>query len=62
MNLTPCPLGNFSCFFCCLLIFFSKPTFLKISFRNAFGVSNSLDPDQARQNVEPDLGPNRLTL
>ena len=24
--------------------------------------ANSLDPDQARQNVEPDLGPNRFNL
>ena len=24
--------------------------------------ANSLDPDQARQNMEPDLDPNRLTL
>ena len=29
--------------------FFSKSTFLKNSFRNLFRVSNSLDPDQARQ-------------
>ena len=36
--------------FCCLLIFF----------RNAFEVSNSLDPDQARHFVGPDLGPNFL--
>ena len=32
--------------FCCLLITFA----------------NSLDPDQARQNVGPDLDPNSLTL
>ena len=32
--------------FCCLLITFT----------------NSLDPDQARQNVGPDLDPNCLTL
>ena len=25
-------------------------------------LANSLDPDQARQNVGPDLGPNCLTL
>ena len=29
-------------------------------YRNTIGVSNSLDPDQARQNVGPDLGPNCL--
>ena len=28
--------------------------------KNLSGVSNSLDPDQAQQNVEPDLGPNCL--
>ena len=35
-----------SCNFCHLLVFFA----------------NSLDPDQARQNVVPDLDPNCLTL
>ena len=45
--------------FCRLLIFF-KIIFLKNSFRNTFRVSNSLDPDQARQNVGLDLGPNCL--
>ena len=39
---------------------FSKSAFLKISFRNTTWVSNSLDPDQAGQNVGPDLGPNCL--
>ena len=43
-------------FFCRLLIFFSKLTFSKNSFANNIRVSNSLDPDQARQNVTPDLG------
>ena len=28
--------------------------------RNTIRVSNSLDPDQAQQNVGPDLGPNCL--
>ena len=37
---------------------FFKSTFSKNSFRNTIRVSNSLDPDQARQNVGPDLGPN----
>ena len=37
--------------------FFSKSTFLKNSFRNAIRMSNSLDPDQARRFVRPDLGP-----
>ena len=33
---------------------------LKTSFRNTIRVSNSLDPDQARRFVGPDLGPNYL--
>ena len=40
----------------CLL----KLSFSKTSFRNTIRVSNSLDPDQARQKVGPDLGPNCL--
>ena len=40
--------------------FFSKTTFSKNYFRNTIRVSNSLDPDQARQYVGPDLGPNCL--
>ena len=43
--------------FCRLLIFFSKSTFLKNLFCD---VSNSLDPDQARHFVGPDLGLNCL--
>ena len=51
--------------FCRLLIFFSKSIFLdffwkKKSVRNTIRVSNSLDPDQARRFVGPDLGPNCL--
>ena len=47
--------------FCCLLIFFFKiKLFLKNSFRNTIRVSNSLDPDQARLLVRPDLDPNSL--
>ena len=38
--------------------FFQNQLFLKNSFRNTMGVSNSLDPDQARHLVGPDLGPN----
>ena len=38
----------------------SKCTFAKRYFKNAIKVSNSLDPDQAQQNVGPDLGKNRL--
>ena len=44
---TLCMLGNFSCFFCRLLLF-SKLTFQRNSFRNTIRVANSLDPDQAR--------------
>ena len=42
------------------LIFNSKLTFSKISFKDTIRVSNSLDPDQTRCFVEPDLGPNCL--
>ena len=57
--LTLCMLGNFSRFFV-ICRFFSKSTFLKNSLRNAITVSNSLDPDQDRHYVGPDLGPNCL--
>ena len=40
--------------------FFSKLTFAKNSFRNTIRLSNGLDPDQDRQNVGLDLGPNHL--
>ena len=40
--------------------FFPKSTFLKNSSRNIIRVSNSLDPDQARDFVESDLDPNCL--
>ena len=43
-----------------ICLFFSKLTILKNSSRNAIGVSNILDPDQALQNVGPDLDPNCL--
>ena len=39
---------------------FSESTVLKNSFRNTVRESNSLDPDQARHFVGPDLGPNCL--
>ena len=38
----------------------SKINFSKKSSRNTIRVSNSLDPDQARHFVRPDLGPNCL--
>ena len=37
--------------------FFSKSTFSKNYFRNIIRVSNSMDPEQARLFVGPDLGP-----
>ena len=52
-------LGNFSCFLSST-DFFSKLAFSKISFRNTIRVSNSLDPDQVRRFVGPDLGLNCL--
>ena len=39
---------------------FSKLIFSMISFRNVISVPNNLEPDQARRNVRPDLGPNCL--
>ena len=69
LGLTRCMLGNFACFFfviCGFLFlnfFFQKNLsgiFSKKSFRNTIRVSNSLDPDQARHFVGPDLGPNCL--
>ena len=42
------------------IYFFSKITFSKTSFRNTIRVSNSLDADQDRHSVGPDLGPNCL--
>ena len=53
------PPGKFFILFCRLLIFF-KITYLKKIFMNTIKVSNSLDPDQARHFVRPDLGPNCL--
>ena len=39
---------------------FLKINFFKNSFTNSIRVSNNLDPDQDRQVVGPDLGPNCL--
>ena len=55
-----CMLANFSCICCCLLTFFFKSNFFKNYFRNMIRVSSSLDPDQYRHSVGPDLGPNCL--
>ena len=41
-------------------VFFFKINFIEKSFRNAIKESDSLDPDQARPQVGPDLGPNCL--
>ena len=62
MNLTICKLGNFSCLNYCLLTIFKINAFKK-QVRNTISmirVSNSLDPDQDRRFVSPDLGPNCL--
>ena len=59
-QLNICLLGNFACFFV-FCSFFSKSTFSKYSFScNTIRELNSLDPDQAQQNVGPDLDPNCL--
>ena len=39
---------------------FSKLVLSEKIFKNTFRVSNSLDPDQDRHKVGPDLGPNYL--
>ena len=46
--------------FFCRLLKFSKQTFSKNSFGNTIRVSNSLNKDQARRYVRPDLGSNCL--
>ena len=48
-------LGNFSYFFSHLLTLIKNN-----SYRDTVSVSSSLDSDQDRQNVGPDLGPNCL--
>ena len=53
-------MGNFACFLSPADFFSSNSTFLKIHFRDTIRVSNSLDQDQARRFVGPDLGPNCL--
>ena len=42
------------------MLLLSSGDFKKNSFRNTIRVSNSLDSDQERQNVGPDLDPNCL--
>ena len=50
-----CMLGNFACFFLSSADIFQNKLFQKVLLG-----SNTLDPDQARQNIRPDLGPNCL--
>ena len=47
-------------FFFCRLLIFLKIKFFKKNFGNNIRVSNSLDPDQAQNFVDPDLGTNGL--
>ena len=55
--MTFCMVGNFACFFLSI-DFFLIITFFKKKNRNTIRVLIILGPDQARQFVEPDLGPN----
>ena len=58
-GITLCILGNF-CLHFCRLLNFSKSTFSKNSFWTIIRMSDSLDSDQARHFVGPDLGLNCL--
>ena len=59
--LTLCMLGKYSCFLVSA-DFFQNHLFRKNPFSNTVRVSNSLDPDQARQFVRPVLGSNCLQM
>ena len=59
LQLTLCLLCNFACSLPSSDIF-SRSTVSKNSFRDTIRVSKSLDPEQARCIVGPDLGPNIL--
>ena len=50
----------FACMLFCRLLIFFKINFFEKKIRNTIRVSNSLDPDQARHFVGPDLGLNCL--
>ena len=52
--------GNFPCFLCRLLSFFSKLTFSKTSFRNIIIVANGFEPDQDQSPAGTGLCPNYL--
>ena len=58
-SLKRCLLGKCACFLSSADIF-QNQLFRKKYFKNTIRVSNSLDSDQARQNVGPDLGLNCL--
>ena len=58
IKLTLCMLGILC--FCCFSTAIFKINFSKNSFRYTIRVLNSLDPDQDRHSVGPDLGPNCL--
>ena len=57
-NINSLPTGIIYVFVVCY--FFQNQLFSKNSFRDTIRASNSLDPDQARPFVGPDLGPNCL--
>ena len=59
-SLNSLPPGYFFMLFMLSADFFFKINFLRNSFRNTTRVSNSLDPDQARHYVGPDLVPKCL--
>ena len=59
-TLTLCPWVIFHVFLSSADFFFQNRLFLKKPFRNTISESNSLDPDQARQDVRPDLDPKCL--
>ena len=50
--------SSFACVY--IICHFFQNNFLTVSFRNTIRVSNSLDPDQVRQNAGPVLGPTCL--
>ena len=53
-------LGNFCMYFLLSADFFQNQLLKKNYFRDTIRVSNSLDPDQARHFVGPDLAPSYL--
>ena len=58
-DFTLCMLGNFTWVFL-FFWFFQNNIYEKFFHTNTIRVSSSLDPDQARHFVGPDLGPNCL--